>query len=120
MLFTNFRHVVRVTADRKRRREATTVTWTTEEPPRGRRPPPEDTMSKKEELSPEAKAAVTESDFWSLFFTEEIMDEIEKGTNDAIEEDFVKKAYTPEYLAKAPHIKHTDKVNIAYMFFVVV
>jgi len=74
-------------------------------------------MFKKKELSTEAKAAVTEGDFWSLFMTEEILDDIVQCTNDAIEEDFIKKAYTPEYLAKATHIKHTDKVQWPPVFF---
>jgi hypothetical protein len=36
---------------------------------------------------------------------------IVKATNEKIEEDFIKKAYTEEYLAKSPHIDYTDEVN---------
>jgi hypothetical protein len=70
-------------------------------------------MAKKQKISDEAARAVTEGDLWSLFITEEILDKIVDATNEKIEEDFIKKAYTTEYLQKAPHIKHTDKVKLA-------
>lgn len=62
-------------------------------------------------MSAEAAAAETEGDLWSLFFTQEMITLIVAATNDKIEEDFVKKAYTDEYLKKAPHIDYTDEVK---------
>jgi len=72
----DFRHTIKLTADRKRGRPAEEVTWTTQEPPRSRRPPPEDTMTKEEKISDEAAAAETEGDFWSLFMSNDIIAEI--------------------------------------------
>ena len=72
----DFRHTIKLTADRKRGRPAEEVTWTTQEPPRSRRPPPEDTMTKEEKISDEAAAAETEGDFWSLFMLNDIIAEI--------------------------------------------
>jgi hypothetical protein len=37
---------------------------------------------------------------------------IVERTNEKIEEDFIKKAYSAETLAKSPHIAHVDEVVI--------
>jgi hypothetical protein len=110
-----FRHTISITADRKRNRPAKKVVWTTQAPPTSRRRP-EDIMTKASKMSDEATAAETEVDFWSLFFTQEMVTLIVSATNDKIEEDFVKKAYTDEYLKKAPHIDYVDEVNNCVRF----
>jgi hypothetical protein len=64
--------VVHLTADRARERPPRTVEWTTQVPPTARLGP-ENIMTKPQKLSAEAEAAVTEMDFWSLFFTQEVV-----------------------------------------------
>jgi hypothetical protein len=38
-------------------------------------------------------------------------------TNEKIEEDFIKSAYSAEYLRKAPHIKYTDEVSLSFFCY---
>jgi hypothetical protein len=73
-----------MTADKKRGRPARNVKWTNLPPPPARKLPPIDIMRKPEELSPQAKAAVTLFELWSLFFTPEMTEKIVKYTNDKI------------------------------------
>ena len=68
-------------------------------------------MTKPAGISEEAKAAVTEGDLWSLFFTEEILDEIVTWTNQKIDDRILKKEYSAATLKKSPHICATDKVG---------
>ena len=56
-------------------------------------------------------------DFWSLYMTDEILDELVLHTNESIEEDFIGKAYDADYLSKAPHLKLTDKVQMFVLVF---
>jgi hypothetical protein len=90
------------------------VTWSTI-PPKRSRISPENVMTKPAGLSEEAKAAVTEGDLWSLFFTEEILDEIVTWTNQKIEDRCRQKNYSVATLKKSPHICLTDKVNDLYL-----
>jgi hypothetical protein len=69
-------------------------------------------MRKPESLSDEAKAAVTEGDLWSLFFTEEILEQIVDCTNQKIEEELEKMGYSEDRMKKSPYISRTDNVNV--------
>jgi hypothetical protein len=69
-------------------------------------------MRKPEGISDEAKTAVTEGDLWTLFFTEEILDQIVESTNQKIDEDFLEMSYSDERIKKSPYIVKTDKVNV--------
>ena len=69
-------------------------------------------MRKPEGISDEAKAAVTEGDFWSLFFTEEILEQIVDCTNQKIDEECQKMGYSEDRMKKSPYIAPTDKVNV--------
>jgi hypothetical protein len=69
-------------------------------------------MSKSEELSDAAKAATTTEDIWSLFITDDILDEIVMYTNQKIDEDILKAKYSKDYLEKNNHITHIDKVSL--------
>ncbi len=60
-----------MTADKARSRPARNMEWTTHAPV-SKRLAPEDIMSKPQSLSPEAEAAETEGNFWSLFFTQQV------------------------------------------------
>ena len=68
-------------------------------------------MTKAAGISDDAKAAVTEEDLWSLFFTKEILQEIVTWTNQKIEEQILKKNYSADTLKKSPYITTTDEVN---------
>ena len=68
-------------------------------------------MTKKEGLSPRAKAAVKLVDLWSLFFTPEITAKIVRYTNDKIQETLDKRRWTKEDLKKKPHVKFVDLVR---------
>jgi len=74
-------------------------------------------MTKPAGISEEAKAAVTEGDLWSLYFTDEIIDEIVTWTNQKIEYKIAKKNYSEDTLKKAPYISTTDKVSGFYQYF---
>ncbi len=69
-------------------------------------------MTKPAALSEAAKAAVTEEDLWSLFFSQQILDEIVTWTNQKIEARILQKNYSAETLKKSPHISTTDEVII--------
>jgi len=106
-----FRYTVRMTKDSKRGRPARDVFWTNQ-PPQTRRRPPADIMTKKEGLSPRAKAAQKISELWGLFFTPEMTAKIVQYTNDKIQETMNKKKWTREQLRKKPHIKFVDLVSL--------
>lgn len=107
----DIRYHVKVTADRKRGRAAKDITWSTQSSASGRRGP-ENIMGKPQQLSAEAQAAKTNGQLWSLFITPEILEVIEKYTNEKIAEDLAKKKYSEEKLRKCPYLKQTDKVNL--------
>ncbi len=107
----DIRYNVKVTADRKRGRDAKDITWSTQSSASGRRGP-ENIMRKPQELSAEAKAAKTNDQFWSLFITGQILEVVEKWTNQKIAEDLEEKQYSVEKLRKCPYLKQTDKVNL--------
>ncbi len=69
-------------------------------------------MTKPAALSEAAKAAVTEEDLWSLFFSQQILEEIVTWTNQKIEARILEKNYSAETLKKSPHISTTDEVII--------
>lgn len=71
---------------------------------------PENIMSKPERLSKEALAAETAGDFWSLFFTDELLRILVDSTNEKIEEAFLKNSYSDERLRTSPYISQTDEV----------
>lgn len=104
-----FRHKIRITADKKRDRPSRDLTWTTKAP-ESRKRAPEDIMSKPEKISAEALAAQSAGDFWSLFFTEELLGCIVDSTNEKIEESFLKNDYSDERIRKSPYISQTDAV----------
>jgi hypothetical protein len=104
-----FRHKIRITADRKRDRPSRDLTWTTKAP-ESRKRGPEDIMSKPEKISNEALAAQSAGDFWSLFFTEDLLRCVVNSTNEKIEESFLKNDYSDERLRKSPYIAQTDAV----------
>ncbi len=100
---------MKISGDRKRNLDPTEITWTTKAPQRAR-VSPENIMTKPAALSEEAKAAVTEEDLWSLFFSQQILDEIVTWTNQKIEARILEKNYTAETLKKSPHMSTTDEV----------
>jgi hypothetical protein len=89
------------------------VTWSTRAPKRPRLAP-ENIMIKPTAISEEAKAAVTEGDLWSLYFTEKIINEIVTWTNQKIEYKIEKKNYSEDTLKKSPYISTTDEVSGLY------
>jgi hypothetical protein len=110
LIFVLSRYEVKVTADRKRGRPARTLKWTTRVPATRKRGP-EDIMTKAEGLSAEALAADSVMDLWSLFITDEILDQVVQYTNVKIGEDLERNQYPREYIAKNPYMKPVDKVN---------
>jgi hypothetical protein len=85
------------------------MTWTTKAPVMTKQGP-ENIMSKPERLSKEALAAETAGDFWSLFFTDELLRILVDSTNEKIEEAFLKNSYSDERLRTSPYISQTDEV----------
>jgi len=83
-IFLSYRFTVPMTADRKRGRPAKKVAWSNLPPAAARKLPPIDIMTKEEELSPRAKAAVKLVELWSLFFTPEMTEKVVQYTNDKI------------------------------------
>jgi hypothetical protein len=100
-----------MTADAKRRRPAKKVYWTNQAPPAARKQSSVDIMTKEQELSPQAKAALKLVDLWGLFFTPEMTAKLVRYTNDKIRETLLKKKYTRVDLLKKPHVKSVDLVS---------